>query len=260
MDNRTPERVAQRVIAWFPLAVLLFFAHIKFYVSPHWYAWLMLEDGHIENATCLLYLAACATAGALAYTYYKRRERSLGSLALLLSLGFFFIAMEEISWGQRILQVKTPEVLLQYNTQQELNAHNLLGGGALHSVYIVVGFYGAFAALLLPKAVKKRLGSAGRSLIIDSSLSLYFLPTFLFYFYWEALRGIEHSFLGAGLVDGRLVSSRDQELMELLLAAGFFLHAALQKYRQHVGARAVPPAAVLAFAADLGIEEVWHDC
>ena len=42
-----------------------------------------------------------------------------------LGLLFFFGAGEEISWGQRIFNVATPQVLLPVNAQEELNIHNL---------------------------------------------------------------------------------------------------------------------------------------
>jgi len=47
-------------------------------------------------------------------------------LALILLVILFFVgAGEEISWGQRILGLSTPEGLKDSNTQQELNFHNL---------------------------------------------------------------------------------------------------------------------------------------
>lgn len=43
-----------------------------------------------------------------------------------LTLLFLFGAGEEISWGQRILNIKTPESLAALNMQDEINLHNLL--------------------------------------------------------------------------------------------------------------------------------------
>lgn len=258
MDNRRPERVAQSMIVGSPLVVLLFFSYVKFYAAPHWYAWLVREDGHIENATCLLYLAACAAAGALAYASRKRGEKLRGALLLATALGFFFIAMEEISWGQRILQVETPAALARHNLQQELNVHNLLSGRALHLLYIAVGFYGAFSGLLLPKTVRLRLGALADLLIVNASLSLYFFPTVLFYSYWEVFRRSGGP-AAAGGIGGRLLHARDQELVELLLAAGFFLHVSLQKRRRPRAGHVPVPALAPALDAALNLKEVRHD-
>lgn len=44
---------------------------------------------------------------------------------LLLTFAFVFAAGEEISWGQRFLGFKTPEIIQQRNQQNEFNFHNL---------------------------------------------------------------------------------------------------------------------------------------
>ena len=46
----------------------------------------------------------------------------------LLGIAFFcfFVAAEEISWGQRLFAFKPPALFLEQNAQQEFNAHNLL--------------------------------------------------------------------------------------------------------------------------------------
>src|SRR4030043_1276170 len=43
-----------------------------------------------------------------------------------LGLLFLFGAMEEISWGQRILGIKSPEWFMRHNRQGETNIHNLM--------------------------------------------------------------------------------------------------------------------------------------
>ncbi|MFW6039328.1 MAG: hypothetical protein ACOC9P_02500 [bacterium] len=55
------------------------------------------------------------------------RQKWLGVALLLGALAFFFAAGEEISWGQRILGLQTPEQLAEINTQEELSLHNVQG-------------------------------------------------------------------------------------------------------------------------------------
>jgi len=43
----------------------------------------------------------------------------------LIALGCFYIAFEEISWGQKFFLLNTPEILVQYNSQGETNIHNI---------------------------------------------------------------------------------------------------------------------------------------
>lgn len=49
----------------------------------------------------------------------------LGSkFAYICFIAFFFFSMEEISWGQRVFLIQSPEFFLENNFQQELNIHN----------------------------------------------------------------------------------------------------------------------------------------
>lgn len=89
------------------------------------------EDHLYENIQFLVLLAA---SGWMFYSFwlaYKNRQtlkihwiKILAYLAL--ALFFFFIAGEEISWGQRIFNIATPESLAEANAQQETNLHNLV--------------------------------------------------------------------------------------------------------------------------------------
>jgi hypothetical protein len=45
---------------------------------------------------------------------------------LFLGLLFLFGAMEEISWGQRVFGIQSPEWFSKHNRQSELNIHNLI--------------------------------------------------------------------------------------------------------------------------------------
>ncbi len=44
----------------------------------------------------------------------------------LLTVGYFYVIMEEISWGQRIIGFSTPEFFKIHNLQGEVNLHNLI--------------------------------------------------------------------------------------------------------------------------------------
>lgn len=80
------------------------------------------EDGLVETLGALGFLAA-SLLFLMAYVYSSGRRRNLFYLAL--SLLFMFGFLEEISWGQRLLNIETPELLAEGNLQHELNIHNL---------------------------------------------------------------------------------------------------------------------------------------
>ncbi len=74
-----------------------------------------------------------------------------------LSLFCFVVAMEEISWGQRVLGFRPPEYFLQKNFQQELNVHNLASTSVRKSALVVIllGYGVLFPLLALARPVKQ---------------------------------------------------------------------------------------------------------
>ena len=52
-----------------------------------------------------------------------------GAGTLLLGLLFFFGAGEEISWGQRLFDLESPDFFQEHNVKGETNLHNLVIGG-----------------------------------------------------------------------------------------------------------------------------------
>ncbi len=63
----------------------------------------MAEDGAYEWATFAAYALAAVAAGLLTLRWLRQGLRWRAPSYLVLTLGFIFIAGEEISWGQRVL-------------------------------------------------------------------------------------------------------------------------------------------------------------
>jgi hypothetical protein len=88
------------------------------------------EDGLFETLTALFYLGA-AILSFIAYFKGKRGNDLIlfktkrNIFLLLLAIIFFIGAGEEINWGQRLLNIDTPEALQKINLQKEINIHNL---------------------------------------------------------------------------------------------------------------------------------------
>jgi len=88
------------------------------------------EDGFVETATAAWFLIA---SGVFLCLFWKDKPtgnlctRRINRNVFLLLLGVLcFVAFgEEISWGQRILGLETPDALKQINRQKELNLHNI---------------------------------------------------------------------------------------------------------------------------------------
>lgn len=86
------------------------------------------EDGPVEYGTAVFLLIS-----ALVLFWHGGRLLRAGrwasaGLVSLYGLAFVFGAGEEISWGQRILGIETPEFFRENNVQNEITIHNLAWG------------------------------------------------------------------------------------------------------------------------------------
>lgn len=86
----------------------------------------LAEEDSVLEWTQVVVLAAAAVLAALLGARAVREERRRDALAyLLLAAGCIFVAGEEVSWGQRVLGLETPESLAEINRQDELTLHNI---------------------------------------------------------------------------------------------------------------------------------------
>lgn len=89
------------------------------------------EDGVIENIGAIFYAISSIVFGVCFFNSKKwgnrlfKRELHFNYIFLMIGLLFFVAMGEEISWGQRIFSIETPEAINQINAQGELNLHNI---------------------------------------------------------------------------------------------------------------------------------------
>lgn len=102
------------------------------------------EDGVFENIEAINYFAASFL---LLYVIVVHRVRNIWVLGV--ALLFFVVGGEEISWGQRIFAVSTPEAMRAINVQGETNLHNIEGiNGSVRAVSLLV-LWGLFVVIPL---------------------------------------------------------------------------------------------------------------
>lgn len=123
--------------------------------------WYVREDGLIEWLTVVALLLGCFVS-----IYRARILRPFRGLTFQLCLFFlaglfFFGAGEEISWGQRIFEWKSPAFFAFNNSQGETNLHNLVVGGVKLNKLIfglLLGIGVVFYFLILPFLYRKKEG------------------------------------------------------------------------------------------------------
>ena len=198
-------------VSLFPI-YYLFFIYGFVYIFPYgkeliggsWFDWLRSEDGPLEWLQFFEYALSSLISFLI---YFKiKSKRTINSLIwLIIGASCFFIAGEEISWGERIFGYSI-ESLAELSIQGETNLHNLplfhnyFLDPALQIICILLGWVGWRKWPYLTSLPSRKF-------------SLFFLIVSLYFFYYEVswFSTIEHI-------------RNDQEIFELLLSTGLFLH------------------------------------
>jgi len=89
------------------------------------------EDGFVQWLTAIFYFFSF-----LVILILNKKQKFRNPWYWCFSFLFLFVAGEEISWGQRIFHIATPEVLYDINLQHEITIHNIKG---IHGSIRLVG-------------------------------------------------------------------------------------------------------------------------
>ena len=147
---------------------------------PRLYHFLIDEDHIVEWSQFFAILAAGVTFGLAGRQAWRSGRRTLAIFFALVAVGAFVVAGEEISWGQRILGLKTPDALTVINQQGETNVHNISGVQRIFNMgELLVGLYGFLVPILFAfRVVPARLAARVDRLIVPpiALASLFFLP------------------------------------------------------------------------------------
>lgn len=203
-DEDSP--VATRWLIFAPLAFLAGYAVVRV-AAPEAVPRLIKEDGALEYLQVLLYAAAACVALLVAIRSHSTWVRWA---FVVFGLACAFVALEEVSWGERLLGFDPPESIRNLNTQDEMSLHNLAPVQRfLHFAYILAGIVaglGWWVAKGLPARLRREVGA----ILPDRHTALLFLPVAGFYAYMEI----------TGLPTVGWLRSQDQEVFETLFAGG----------------------------------------
>lgn len=134
MTFRKPPQKMKNInrLEWLSIIFVFLMIGIGFYLSrtdEKVYRIFVAEDGVVEWFTVIGLLIIMVISFNRVRKLRAVRSRLFIFMTALLGLFFFFGAGEEVSWGQRIFSVETPEFFRQNNAQMETNLHNMVVGG-----------------------------------------------------------------------------------------------------------------------------------
>lgn len=169
---------------------------------------LLLEDHLVENLTVVGYLAGCALAVGMALRVRSRGRARAFAGWLVVAVVCFGLAGEEISWGERIWQFRSPE-WQRVNVQHETSVHNLPGLHELGGWFPLV-FTSAALVAIVTHTRKRKETSGVPTLLLPYCLVIVLLATCDRYD--DRAVGIQVSVM-FGTIIGQL-----QELVEMLFS------------------------------------------
>lgn len=155
------------------VGIMLIIGYVLFYKDVNQFVAYTREDGIVEWLTVLGLLLGCIVCVRRFLKLRRLRNAWFLFVTIMLAVMLFFAAGEEISWGQRILGLKSPEYFLEHNTQGETNLHNLVVDKVkLNKVIFSIGLIAAMGLYLLVIPFLYRYSARIRNLVDRSGIPL----------------------------------------------------------------------------------------
>lgn len=122
------------------------------------------EDGPIESLSAIFFgfSSICFIVIARRSEFLKNKDRPRYFFTISWAVLMFVFMREEISWGQRIFNIATPEMLKDINLQAETNIHNIVYlhtffGGTYRYLSIMMLTTGLLLSIFAMSTYGKRL-------------------------------------------------------------------------------------------------------
>ncbi len=158
-----PRKLLERLAFIFVFTLCLLGVYYSRTDLPYFEGSYVREDGPLEWLTVVALFMGSVLCFYRARILRPFRQRKFIFSLYFLTVFFFFGLAEEISWGQRIWQAwfdfKVPQFFVEFNSQQEMNIHNLRFGGVKINKLIFGTFLGigiVFYFLVLPFVYQKK--------------------------------------------------------------------------------------------------------
>jgi hypothetical protein len=208
------------------LALFIPLLYLTLFLDGATFTWLIREEHPIELGGALSLLLA----GIACFVLWRRVRGDadwppLRRLSLIVLCAFFVFGFgEEVSWGQRVLGLETPESVAEVNRQQELNLHNIGALGGVNTLFqvfwVLMGVVIPLLALWRPARVRlERLVP-----ILPAVLApLFVLNQILTRGFAELLQREPDLYHSTAFPPAHGIVEIKETLVAVLLAAGFWL-------------------------------------
>jgi len=191
--------------------IILLIAFGLLYFNPASLDTYLGEDGIVEWLTVGGLLAGSLVCFNRFIALFKKKNWWFLVVTFVLGILLFIAAGEEISWGQRILGIKSSEYFLKNNAQGETNIHNLVVNGVkINKLVFSTILIGVLAIYLVLIPILYKTNKSVKNFMDNSGVPIARLYQII-------------SFLIVFGISGLLKHDRNPELLECGAAALFFL-------------------------------------
>jgi hypothetical protein len=163
LPKKTLQKKAKLLIFSLAPAIILSLLSIRL-TQQNLSEFIIQEDGPVEYSTVLASLAISLFGGLILSKIKARKTNSqyknflVVAFCLVAVVFGIFIAGEEISWGQRIFNIQTPEKLKEINNQDETTIHNIEQNTDIFRYFtLFAGVHGAISWLIIHGLKKTQL-------------------------------------------------------------------------------------------------------
>ncbi len=157
-------------ITYIFVSIFVFIGVVLSHAAPDYFKQTyVMEDGLLQWLQVVALVMGMSLCFRRVYVLRSQKTVLFLVMTFLLGLLLFFAAGEEISWGQRIFGIASPEWFSTHNAQEEINVHNLVAGGAkLNKVIFSTGLgILMFLYLLVLSPLYRRQGQGKLTHLVD---------------------------------------------------------------------------------------------
>lgn len=123
-NNSWWHKHAHRVILFSPFVIFALLFPVSLWPF-NIFKELIKEDRAIENLQFVILALGGSYSAWASYRFWQAKQFWHGLIFSFVALGLLLVAGDEISWGQRLFGLSTPEKLSAINRQEELTFHNI---------------------------------------------------------------------------------------------------------------------------------------
>ena len=178
--NRTNTNL-QIFIFILPFILIAVFYYFLFYTEYNtFYRVMRKENQPVELLTFLFLLVSSILGFVFFYKLFRSGSKLISLFYFIFAFGLFFVAMEEISWGQWFLKFHTPQYFRGINRQTEFNVHNIESVNLFFEILRVLFGLGGLISIALSRIRGFKYLSSPTSLLSWFLIILIFASLDLF--------------------------------------------------------------------------------